>query len=99
MVYKTADALEGALGNAFLSLIDGSKSASEAMKDFAKSVLQSMAQIAANQIAAQILTGIGGFFYWWRWWSNYTDESTDNGCQTWRDSLKMLQATDMAQIK
>ena len=59
---QVSDTLEGSLSNAFLAMIDGSKSASEAMKDFAKNVLASMAQIAANQLAAQILTGIGGFF-------------------------------------
>ena len=59
---QVSDTLEGSLSNAFLAMIDGSKSASEAMKDFAKNVLASMAQIAANQLAAQILTGLGGFF-------------------------------------
>ena len=59
---QVADTLEGSLANAFRAMIDGSKSASEAMKDFAKNVLASMAQIAANQLAAHILTGLPGLF-------------------------------------
>ena len=62
MAESSALAIESSLGNAFTSIVDGSKSASEAMKDFAKNVLASIAKIAANELAAQILRGIFSAF-------------------------------------
>ena len=62
MAESSALAIESSLGNAFASIVDGSRSASEAMSDFAKNVLASIAKIAAHELAAQIIGGILGAF-------------------------------------
>jgi len=50
--------LESSLGNAFAGFIRGTKSATQAMADFANSVLDSIAIIASNKLAEQII-GLG----------------------------------------
>lgn len=56
--------LSSALGNAFVSFVDGSKTASQAFTDFTTNVLQNIAKIAAqeasNQIIGLIFTAIKG---------------------------------------
>lgn len=59
---SSALAIESSLGNAFTSIVDGSKSASDAMEDFSKNVLASIAKIAAHELAAQILQGVFSAF-------------------------------------
>lgn len=54
------DALGNSLGDAFLAIVDGSKSASEAFKDFIKSFLASIAQAITQALAFQAVAGIFG---------------------------------------
>jgi len=55
VVVFTRTTLNDALSSSFKDFITGAKSAGEAMKDFALTVIDSLAQIAAQQLASQIL--------------------------------------------
>ena len=57
---QAGDAIEQQLGSAFASIIDGSKSASDAFDEFGKSILKTMAQIASQEVARQVLSMIFG---------------------------------------
>jgi len=54
------DALGNSLGDAFLSIVDGSKSAKEAFQDFVKSFLTQLAQILTQQLAFSLIGGVVG---------------------------------------
>lgn len=54
------DSLESSFGNAFSEFITGSKSAKDAFKDFANSVISNIADIASKQLAKQVFGDLGG---------------------------------------
>lgn len=54
-----ADDLRSSMTDAFASILDGSKSAKDAFKDLAASILADMARIAAQKIVESIFGGMG----------------------------------------
>ena len=62
---EVANAVRGnltdSLGDSFKDFITGAKSAGEAMKDFALSVIDSLAQIASTELATSIIGGLFSF--------------------------------------
>lgn len=59
-----ADSIREGMEGAFTAMIDGSKSAKDAFKDMAKSILKRIASIIAEMMVAKILSAsiFGGFF-------------------------------------
>lgn len=55
------DALGNSLGDAFLAIVDGSKSASEAFKAFVRSFVQQIAQAITQALAFRLVAGSLGF--------------------------------------
>ena len=55
------DALGGSLGDAFYSIVEGSKSASEAFKDFVRSFVAQIAQAISQALAFRLVAGSIGF--------------------------------------
>ena len=58
VVVMAQTTLTDALSNSFSDFITGAKSAGEAMKDFALTVIDSLAQIAAQELANSIIGGL-----------------------------------------
>ena len=55
--------LSSGLEDVFFNIFKGNlKDAAEAMSSFADAIMQSVAQIMANQIAVQLMSGVGGMF-------------------------------------
>ena len=59
-IASAADSLYGTLSNSLSEFIQGAKSAKDVFRDFGKSVLSMMAQIAAQRLAANIMGGFLG---------------------------------------
>lgn len=55
------DALGGSLGDAFFSIVEGSKSAKEAVKDFVKSFVSQIAQAISQALAFRLVASSIGF--------------------------------------
>ena len=59
-IASAADSLYGTLSNSLSEFIQGAKSAKDVFRDFGKSVLSMMAQIAAQRFAANLMGGFLG---------------------------------------
>jgi len=62
--YQLAISMESAFSNAFTDMATGAKTFKEAFNDMANSIFNDMMRIAANQLAASLMTSIGGSVLW-----------------------------------